>query len=72
MKPNALPQRRILGEWALGKLAEYPLFYRKIVFSDEAQFWLRIIRIVDFGVKISQKNCKSYHCIQNKSQFGAV
>ena len=40
LKPNHLPQRRILGEWALGKLAEYPLFYRKIVFSDAAHFWL--------------------------------
>ena len=25
---------------ALGKLAEDPLFYRKIVFADEAHFWL--------------------------------
>ena len=29
-------------------------------------------RIVDFGMKISQKNCKSYQCIQKKSQFVAV
>ena len=40
LKPADLPQRRIFGEWALGKLAEDPLFYRKIVFSDEAHFWL--------------------------------
>ena len=40
MKPNDLPQRRIFGEWALEQLAENPLFYRKIVFSDEAHFWL--------------------------------
>ena len=41
LKPNNLPQCRIFGEWALGKLAEIPLyFYREIVFSDEAQ-WVR-------------------------------
>ena len=27
-------------EWTLGKLAENPLLYRKIVFSDESHFWL--------------------------------
>ena len=26
LKPNELTQRRIFGEWALGKLAEVPLF----------------------------------------------
>ena len=40
LKPNDLSQCRIFGEWALGKLAKDPLFYRKIVFSDEAHFWL--------------------------------
>ena len=40
LKQNDLPQRRIFIEWALGKLAEDPLLYRKIVFSDEAHFWL--------------------------------
>ena len=36
-KPNELAQRRIFVEWALAKLVEDPLFYRKIVFSDEAK-----------------------------------
>ena len=40
MTPNDLPQHRIFGEWAFGKLTEDPLFYRTIVFSDEAYFWL--------------------------------
>ena len=40
LKLNDLPQRRIFVEWALGKLAEDPHFYRKIVLSDEAHFWL--------------------------------
>ena len=40
LKPNDLPQRRIFGKWALGKLAEEPLYYRKNVFSDESNFWL--------------------------------
>ena len=39
LKLNGLQQRRIFGEWALGKLAEDPPFYRKIVFSNEAHFW---------------------------------
>ena len=39
LKSNALPQRRIFGECALGKLAEDPILYRKIMFSDEAHFW---------------------------------
>ena len=40
LKLNDLPQRRIFGEWALGKLAEDPLHYRKIVLSYKAHFWL--------------------------------
>ncbi|XP_074036992.1 uncharacterized protein isoform X2 [Leptinotarsa decemlineata] len=33
-------QRERCSEWALEKLAENPLFYRQILFSDEAHFWL--------------------------------
>ena len=40
LKPNDLPQCRIFGEWALGRLAEDPHFYRKIVLSDVAHYWL--------------------------------
>ena len=40
LKPKDLPQHRIFGEWALGKLAEDPLLRRIIVFSNEALFWL--------------------------------
>ena len=40
LKSNDQPQHRIFDEWTLGKLAESPLFYRKIVFSDEVHFWL--------------------------------
>ena len=39
-KSNDLTQRRIYGDWSLGKLAEDLLLYQKIVFSDEAHFWL--------------------------------
>ena len=31
LKPNDLPQRRIFGKWALGKLAEDPLFFIEIL-----------------------------------------
>ena len=41
LKPNDLLQLRIFGEWALGKLAEDPLIYRKIVLSDEAHILLK-------------------------------
>ena len=42
LKPNDLPQHRIFGEWALGKLGEDSLLYRKIVFSNEAYFRLNV------------------------------
>ena len=47
---NDPPQRRIFGELALGKLAEDPLFYRKIVFSNEAHFW--------FNGYVNKQNCR--------------
>ncbi|XP_011859579.1 PREDICTED: uncharacterized protein LOC105557057 [Vollenhovia emeryi] len=40
LKPHDHAQRRTFARWALEKLDEDPLFYRKIVFSDEAHFWL--------------------------------
>ena len=40
LKPNELSQCRIFDEWALGKLAENPLLYRKIAFGDKANFCL--------------------------------
>ena len=40
LKLNDLLQRRIFRDWTLGKLAEDPLLCEKIVFSDEAHFWL--------------------------------
>ena len=40
LKPNDLPQRRIFDKWDPEKLAEDSLLYQKIVYSDEAHFWL--------------------------------
>lgn len=40
LKPADLRLRREFGQWALEQLAIDPYFYRKIVFSDEAHFWL--------------------------------
>lgn len=34
------PRRRTFANWALDKLKADPHFYRKIIFSDEAHFWL--------------------------------
>ena len=40
LKPRDHYMRRSFADWALEQLATDPLFYRKIVFSDEAHFWL--------------------------------
>lgn len=40
LKPNDHLMRRNFAEWAFEKLKANPLFYRKIIFSDEAHFWL--------------------------------
>lgn len=34
------PRRRTFADWALDKLKDDPHFYQKIIFSDEAHFWL--------------------------------
>jgi len=40
LKPRDHYMRRSFADWALEQLATDPLFYRKILFSDEAHFWL--------------------------------
>lgn len=40
LKPNDHSSRRDLAKWAQEKLKMDPLFYQKILFSDEAHFWL--------------------------------
>lgn len=40
LKPPDLRLRRVFSEWALEQLNMDPHFYRKILFSDEAHFWL--------------------------------
>lgn len=40
LKPGDLGLRFNFGLWALQQLQVDPFFYRKIVFSDEAHFWL--------------------------------
>jgi Helix-turn-helix domain (DUF4817) len=40
LKPNDHSLRRNLAEWAQEQLKMDPLFYQKILFSDEAHFWL--------------------------------
>ena len=64
---DLLSELHELHESALGKMAEDPLFYRKIVFSDETPFWIN-----GYVNKQNKKKCKTYQCIQKKSQFGAV
>ena len=58
LKPNDLPQCRIFGEWALRKLAVDPLLYRKIVFSNEAHFWL--------NAYVNQEKCR--FCSENQPE----
>lgn len=40
LKPADHALRRGFAAWALKKLTEDPFFYRKIIFTDEAHFWL--------------------------------
>ena len=40
LKPADFPKRHNFSRWALGKLAEDPHFGTRILFSDEAHFWL--------------------------------
>lgn len=40
LKVNDHRQRRLFANWALDRLEEDPNFGRKIIFSDEAHFWL--------------------------------
>lgn len=40
LKVNDHRQRRSFGDWALERLEEDPNFGRKIIFSDEAHFWM--------------------------------
>ena len=40
LKPADLPKRHNFSRWALGKLAEDPHFGTRLLFSNEAHFWL--------------------------------
>lgn len=40
LEPDDHPRRRAFAEWGLNQLQNDPLFYRKIIFNDEAHFWL--------------------------------
>ena len=50
LKMNNLSQYRIFSEWAFRKLAEDPLLYRKIVFTDKANFYL--------NGQVNKQNCR--------------
>ena len=58
-RPTATQTFWLMGSWKVGRIST---FLSNNCVSDEAHFWLngmQISEIVDFGVKISQKNCKS-------------
>lgn len=40
LKPHVLSKLWFFCEWTHRKLAEHPLFCRKVKFSDEAHFWI--------------------------------
>lgn len=40
LRSNDHSLRRKFADWALMKLKDDPLFYQKIIFSDEAHFWM--------------------------------
>ncbi|GFT82652.1 transposable element Tcb1 transposase [Trichonephila clavipes] len=61
--PNDHPARRRFVEWAQNEIAVVPDFHKRILFSDEAHFWLNGYarnKTVAFGVKLIQ-NCMSKH-----------
>ena len=50
LKPVDLPQRYNFSIWALGNIAEDTLYPTKILFSDEAHFWLNSY--------VNKQNCR--------------
>ncbi|KAG5885431.1 hypothetical protein JTB14_016825 [Gonioctena quinquepunctata] len=50
LKPPDLPKRRVFSAWALENHNEDPLFHRRILFSDEAHFWL--------NGYVNKRNCR--------------
>ena len=66
LKPNDHRLRRTFGEWAEGIIAADNEFPNKILFSDEAHFWLNGYvskQISDFGVKKILKHMSRSHFI---------
>ena len=53
LKPRDHDMRRSFADWALEQLATDPLFYRQIVFSDEAHFWLNGF--------VNKQNCRIWN-----------
>ncbi|GFV10104.1 hypothetical protein TNCV_3660561 [Trichonephila clavipes] len=61
--PNDHQARRRFVEWAQNEIAVVPDFHKRILFSDEAPFWLNGYvnkKTAAFGVKLIHK-CMSKH-----------
>ena len=56
LKPNDHRLRREFANWALESIENDPDFHRKIIFSDEAHFWLNGF--------VNKQNCR-YWCKEN-------
>ena len=60
LKPRDHHMRRCFADWAQEQLETDPFFYRKIVFSDEAHFWLNGF--------VNKQNCRIWS-EDNPQQF---
>lgn len=60
LKPMDHLQRRRFSDWALNKLETDPEFHHKIIFSDEAHFWLNGF--------VNKQNCR-FWCEENPQEI---
>ncbi|GFX33919.1 DUF4817 domain-containing protein [Trichonephila clavipes] len=66
--------RRRFVEWAQNEIAVVPDFHKRILFSDEAHFWLNgyVNKTATFGVKLILKCMSKHRYIQKNGLFGAL
>ena len=73
LKPLEHQKLRMSVNWAEQQLENDSDFYRKIILSDEAHFWLNgQNKICVIGQTAIYTYSMSHHCIPKKLRFGAV
>ncbi|GFX28159.1 uncharacterized protein TNCV_424861 [Trichonephila clavipes] len=66
--------RRRFVEWAQNEIAVVPDFHKRILFNDEAHFWLNgyVNNTAAFGVNLIYKCMSKHRYIQKNLLFGAL